>query len=101
MKNADGLYLDINSKEAYQRFEKWLPVDLYIGGQEHAVGHLIYSRFWHKFLYDIKILPVDEPFLKVVNQGMILEYLMDKKCPKAVVMLLIQMKLLMNMVQIH
>ncbi|WAM05673.1 class I tRNA ligase family protein [Mycoplasmopsis cynos] len=72
MKNADGSYLDINSKEAYQRFEKWLPVDLYIGGQEHAVGHLIYSRFWHKFLYDIKILPVDEPFLKVVNQGMIL-----------------------------
>ncbi|UWD34201.1 leucine--tRNA ligase [Mesomycoplasma molare] len=72
LKNADGTYIDIDSKEAYKRFEKWLPVDLYIGGQEHAVGHLIYSRFWHKFLYDIKILPIDEPFVKVVNQGMIL-----------------------------
>ncbi|EIE41863.1 leucyl-tRNA synthetase [Mycoplasmopsis canis UFG4] len=72
MKNADGSYLDMDSKEAYERFKKWLPVDLYIGGQEHAVGHLIYSRFWHKFLYDIKVLPVSEPFLKVVNQGMIL-----------------------------
>lgn len=72
LKNADGTYLDIQSQEAYQRFQKWLPVDLYIGGQEHAVGHLIYSRFWHKFLYDLKIVPVSEPFLKVVNQGMIL-----------------------------
>ncbi|MBN3534815.1 leucine--tRNA ligase [Mycoplasma procyoni] len=72
LKNDDGTYLEIDSKEAYERFKKWLPVDLYIGGQEHAVGHLIYSRFWHKFLYDINILPVDEPFMKVVNQGMIL-----------------------------
>ncbi|WBP84328.1 leucine--tRNA ligase [Mycoplasmopsis edwardii] len=72
IKNADGTYLDLDSKEAYQRFQKWLPVDLYIGGQEHAVGHLIYSRFWHKFLYDINVLPVSEPFIKVVNQGMIL-----------------------------
>ncbi|WP_436358763.1 leucine--tRNA ligase [Mycoplasma sp. 480] len=72
LKNEDGSYLNIDSPEAYKRFKKWLPVDLYIGGQEHAVGHLIYSRFWHKFLYDIGILPNDEPFFKVVNQGMIL-----------------------------
>ncbi|MXR38576.1 leucine--tRNA ligase [Mycoplasma hyorhinis] len=72
LKNADGSYLDIESKEAYQRFEKWMPVDLYIGGQEHAVGHLIYSRFWYKFLYDLKIVPTKEPFYKVVNQGMLL-----------------------------
>ncbi|MGZ9428416.1 leucine--tRNA ligase [Mycoplasma sp. 1012] len=72
LKNEDGTYLNIDSPKAYERFKKWLPVDLYIGGQEHAVGHLIYSRFWHKFLYDIGILPNDEPFFKVVNQGMIL-----------------------------
>ncbi|MGZ9414527.1 leucine--tRNA ligase [Mycoplasma sp. 5370] len=72
LKNEDGTYLNIDSPKAYKRFKKWLPVDLYIGGQEHAVGHLIYSRFWHKFLYDIGILPNDEPFFKVVNQGMIL-----------------------------
>ena len=56
----------------YQRFKKWLPVDLYIGGQEHAVLHLLYARFWHKVLYDLKIVPTSEPFLKLVNQGMIL-----------------------------
>ncbi|QJB71368.1 leucine--tRNA ligase [Mycoplasma sp. 1654_15] len=72
LKNPDGTYLDIESKEAYKRFEKWMPVDLYIGGQEHAVGHLIYSRFWYKFLYDLKLVPTKEPFYKVVNQGMIL-----------------------------
>ncbi|WGI36649.1 leucine--tRNA ligase [Mesomycoplasma lagogenitalium] len=72
LKNDDGSYLALDSKEAYEKFKKWLPVDLYIGGQEHAVGHLIYSRFWHKFLYDIKVLPNQEPFQKVVNQGMIL-----------------------------
>ena len=51
---------------------RWMPVDLYIGGAEHAVGHLIYSRFWTKFLYDLGVCPVDEPYVKLVNQGMIL-----------------------------
>jgi leucyl-tRNA synthetase len=50
----------------------WMPVDLYIGGAEHAVGHLIYSRFWTKFLHDLGLCPVDEPYQKLVNQGMIL-----------------------------
>jgi len=51
---------------------RWMPVDLYIGGAEHAVGHLLYSRFWTKFLFDIGVSPVDEPYRKLVNQGMIL-----------------------------
>ena len=51
---------------------RWLPVDLYIGGAEHAVGHLLYARFWTKFLYDIGHSPVEEPFARLVNQGMIL-----------------------------
>lgn len=72
LKNKDGTYLDIESKEAYKRFKKWLPIDLYIGGQEHATLHLIYARFWHKFLYDLKIVPTKEPFKKIINQGMIL-----------------------------
>lgn len=72
LKNDDGSYTDLNSEAAYQRFQKWLPVDLYIGGQEHAVLHLLYARFWHKVLYDLKIVPTSEPFMKLVNQGMIL-----------------------------
>ena len=72
LKNKDGTYTDIESKEAYQRFKKWLPIDLYVGGQEHATLHLIYARFWHKFLYDLKIVPTKEPFKKIINQGMIL-----------------------------
>ncbi|MCT2535829.1 leucine--tRNA ligase [Aquibacillus koreensis] len=51
---------------------KWLPVDTYIGGAEHAVLHLLYARFWHKFLYDIGVVPTKEPFQKLYNQGMIL-----------------------------
>ncbi len=50
----------------------WLPVDLYIGGPEHAVGHLMYSRIWNRYLYDTGISPVKEPFKKLVHQGMIL-----------------------------
>lgn len=72
MKQDDGSYLDLDSKEAQEKFKKWLPVDLYIGGQEHAVLHLLYSRFWHKVLYDLKLVPTSEPFYKIVNQGMIL-----------------------------
>ncbi len=72
LKNDDGTYLDLDSPEAYERFQKWLPVDLYIGGQEHAVLHLLYARFWHKVLFDLKVVPTSEPFLKLINQGMIL-----------------------------
>ncbi len=52
--------------------KKWLPVDLYVGGAEHAVLHLLYSRFWHKVLYDCGIVPTKEPFQKLFHQGMIL-----------------------------
>ncbi len=52
--------------------EYWMPVDLYVGGSEHAVLHLLYARFWHKFLYDIGITSTQEPFKKLVHQGMIL-----------------------------
>lgn len=71
LKDENG-YLDLNSKQAFEIFKRWLPVDIYIGGQEHAVLHLLYSRFWHKFLYDIKVVPNKEPFFKIINQGMIL-----------------------------
>ena len=60
---------DLASKE---RLDYWQNVDLYIGGAEHAVLHLLYARFWHKFLYDIGIVPTKEPFQKLYNQGMIL-----------------------------
>ncbi len=52
----------------------WMPVDLYVGGAEHAVLHLLYSRFWHKVLYDLGLVHTREPFQKLVNQGMILGY---------------------------
>ena len=55
-----------------EKLAKWLPVDLYIGGAEHAVLHLLYARFWHKFLYDLGVVPTKEPFQKLFNQGMIL-----------------------------
>ncbi len=62
-----------NNKELVSRekADKYLPVDMYIGGVEHAVLHLLYSRFWTKFLYDIGVIGFDEPFLKLFNQGMI------------------------------
>ena len=56
----------------YEKLERWLPTDIYIGGAEHAVLHLLYARFWHKFLYDIGVVPTSEPFQKLYNQGMIL-----------------------------
>lgn len=68
-------YIDPHNDEALadkELLEKWLPVDLYIGGAEHAVLHLLYARFWHKFLYDIGVVPTKEPFQKLFNQGMIL-----------------------------
>lgn len=68
-------YIDPTNKDAIAAPEKlaqWLPVDIYVGGAEHAVLHLLYARFWHKFLYDLGIVPTKEPFQKLVNQGMIL-----------------------------
>jgi leucyl-tRNA synthetase len=69
-------FIDPNNKEAIadpKKLEEWLPTDLYVGGAEHAVLHLLYARFWHKFLYDIGVVPTKEPFQKLFNQGMILK----------------------------
>src|SRR5262249_49118382 len=55
-----------------EKAKYWLPVDLYVGGAEHAVLHLLYARFWHKVLYDRGHVPTPEPFQRLVNQGMIL-----------------------------
>jgi len=65
-----------NSKEPFasEKEKYWMPVDLYIGGTEHAVLHLLYSRFWHKVLFDLGIVSTDEPFQKLFNQGMILAF---------------------------
>ena len=63
-----------NDKEfaSKKALDYWSPVDLYVGGAEHAVLHLLYARFWHKVLYDLGLVPTKEPFMKLVNQGMIL-----------------------------
>lgn len=68
-------YVDPHNNEALASKDKlnyWMNVDLYVGGAEHAVLHLLYARFWHKFLYDLGVVPTKEPFQKLVNQGMIL-----------------------------
>jgi leucyl-tRNA synthetase len=68
-------FIDPDNSEAFVDPEKeraWMPVDLYVGGAEHAVLHLLYSRFWHKVLYDRGYVSTPEPFQKLVNQGMIL-----------------------------
>jgi len=68
-------YIDPDLKEAawdQQKEKYWMPVDLYIGGAEHAVLHLLYARFWHKVLFDLGYVSTPEPFIKLVNQGMIL-----------------------------
>lgn len=68
-------YLDPHNSEELASKEKidyWMPVDLYIGGLEHAVLHLLYARFWHKVLFDIGVVSGDEPFQRLINQGMIL-----------------------------
>ena len=67
-------YMDPTNQTAFASpaaINYWQDVDLYVGGVEHAVGHLMYSRFWHKFLYDLGYVPTEEPFKKLVNQGMI------------------------------
>jgi len=68
-------YLDPKNDRAFaakDKIEYWLPVDLYVGGAEHAVLHLLYSRFWHKVLYDLGLVNTVEPFQRLINQGMIL-----------------------------
>ena len=70
-------YIDPHNDEAFVSPESeqyWMPVDLYVGGAEHAVLHLLYSRFWHKVLYDLGLVSTDEPYQKLFNQGMILAF---------------------------
>lgn len=67
-------YMDPNNSNEFcsaAALAYWQDVDLYVGGTEHAVGHLMYARFWHKFLYDLAYVPTEEPFKKLINQGMI------------------------------
>ncbi len=67
-------YMDSDNDEepfSQEAVSYWQDVDLYVGGAEHAVGHLMYSRFWHKFLYDLGLVPTREPYKKLVNQGML------------------------------
>lgn len=69
-------YIDPHNTEKlgeYELFKKWLPVNMYVGGAEHAVRHLLYARFWHKVLYDLGVVPTKEPFKKLYNQGLILK----------------------------
>lgn len=74
-------YMDPNNENAFadkSKIDYWRDVDLYIGGAEHAVAHLLYARFWHKFLFDLGYVPTEEPFKRLINQGMIqgvIEYL--------------------------
>ena len=68
-------YIDPANDKAFadpELLKEWLPVDLYVGGAEHAVLHLLYARFWHKVLFDLGFVPTPEPFQRLVNQGMIL-----------------------------
>ncbi len=68
-------YIDPTNEQAFadpELLKQWLPVDLYVGGAEHAVLHLLYARFWHKVLFDLGFVPTKEPFQRLVNQGMIL-----------------------------
>ena len=84
-------YIDPNNEEEIadkELLSHWMPVDLYVGGPEHAVGHLLYSRMWNHYLYDKGIVPVKEPFQKLVHQGMILGsngIKMGKRYPEYVV----------------
>ncbi len=69
-------FIDPHNEEAIadpEKLKAWQPTDLYVGGAEHAVLHLLYARFWHKFLYDIGVVPTKEPFQKLFNQGMLLK----------------------------
>jgi leucyl-tRNA synthetase len=75
-------YLDPHNDKAFVSKEKidyWMPVDLYVGGAEHAVLHLLYSRFWHKVLYDEGLVNSKEPFIRLVNQGLITSFAFQRK----------------------
>ena len=75
-------YLDPHNDKQFCASDKekyWMPVDLYIGGAEHAVLHLLYARFWHKVLYDIGVVSTKEPFQRLVNQGMITSFAFQRK----------------------
>ena len=75
-------YLDPHNSEEFVSSEKeryWMPVDLYVGGAEHAVLHLLYARFWHKVLFDLGKVSTSEPFTRLVNQGMITSYAFQRK----------------------
>ena len=84
-------YIDAHNNDEFANKEllkHWMPVDLYVGGPEHAVGHLLYSRMWNNYLYDKGLVPVQEPFKKLVHQGMILGsngIKMGKRFPEYVV----------------
>lgn len=84
-------YIDPHNNKEFANYEllkHWMPVDLYVGGPEHAVGHLLYSRMWNNYLYDKGLVPVKEPFKKLVHQGMILGangIKMGKRYPEYVV----------------
>ena len=75
-------YLDPHNDKVFAGREKqdyWMPVDLYVGGVEHAVLHLLYARFWHKVLYDAGFVGTKEPFMRLVNQGMIVSFAYQRK----------------------
>ena len=75
-------YLDPHNDKQFCASDKekyWMPVDLYIGGAEHAVLHLLYARFWHKVLYDIGVVSTKEPFQRLINQGMITSFAFQRK----------------------
>ena len=84
-------YIDPHNKDCFadkKLLDHWMPVDLYVGGPEHAVGHLLYSRMWNEYLYDKGLVPTSEPFKKLVHQGMILGsngIKMGKRFPEFVV----------------
>lgn len=75
-------YLDAHNDFAFagkEKIEYWMPVDLYVGGAEHAVLHLLYARFWHKVLYDLGLVNTKEPFTRLINQGMITSFAFQRK----------------------
>ncbi|MFA5698909.1 MAG: leucine--tRNA ligase [Sphaerochaeta sp.] len=75
-------YLDPHNSERFvskEAEEYWMPVDLYVGGAEHAVLHLLYARFWHLVLFDLDLVSTKEPFTRLVNQGMITSYAFQRK----------------------
>ena len=84
-------YIDAHNNDEFANYDllkHWMPVDLYVGGPEHTTGHLLYSRFWNNYLYDKGLVPVKEPFQKLVHQGMILGengIKMGKRYPEYVV----------------